>query len=116
MRITSYDEAAALDTQLWRIDVVLFNVIDGYIDGEYCTIGDGPHPFECYFDDLGEARAYAATFTRKDAEDALIQASNASGYDNVAVEVNELDGMNPGYVVACHEWMHGVDHRYWFDE
>ena len=120
MRITSYDEAEALGKQLWRIDVVLFNLYpqpDGTdaIEGEYCEIDGGPHPFECFFDDLDEAKEFAARFDRKAAENTLILAANVRPYDHVAVEVNELDGMEPGYVVASHDWLYGVKHEYWCD-
>lgn len=121
MRITSYDEAEALHRQLWRIDVVLFNLYpteDGTdeIEGEYCEIDGHPHPYECFFDDYDEAVKYAATFDRRAAENTLILASNDRDYDHVAIEVNELDGMEPGYVVASHDWLYGVRHEYWHDE
>ena len=113
MRIKSYDDAEALGRQLWRIDVVLFDLVNGEVYGEYCEINGYNHPFECFFDDLNEAKAYAATFDRKSAENTLIVASNDHDYEHLAIEVNELDGMEPGYVVACHDWLHGVDHEYW---
>ena len=113
MRYTDYDEAEALHKQLWRIDVVLFDLIGGEVSGEYCEIDGQGHPFECFFDDLDEAKRYAATFDRRAAENTLILASNDHDYENVAIEINELDGMEPGYVVACHDWLHGVDHEYW---
>lgn len=116
MRIVSYDEAEALDKQLWRIDVVVFNLYGTDIDGEYAEMDGGPHPFECFFDDLREAEEYAATFDRNMAEDTLVMCSNDGYWDNVAVEVNELNGMDPGYVVASHDWMHGCEHHYWHYE
>ena len=120
MRYTDYDEAEKHDGQLWRIDVVLFNVDHDYflgdqIDGEYCDMGGGFHPFECFFTDLDEAKAYAATFTADMAMHALDNNGNVGRYENVAVEVNELDEMDPGYVVACHEWYGGFRHEYWED-
>ena len=95
--------------------MVVYNVYrdpvfgDG-IDGEYCLMGDGCHPFECFFDDLSEATAYAKTFTWRMAQDAMILCKNEGYWDNVAVEVNELDRVDPGYVVMCREW-HGGEYE-----
>lgn len=122
MRYTDYDEAKALHRQLWRIDVVLFNFEqdiygnDVCMDGEYCLMGDGYHPFECFFDDEDEAVSYMETFTREMAQEALRDNENGRHFDHVAVEVNELEGMDPGMVVASVEWLYGTQKQYWHNE
>ena len=122
MRYTDYDEAEALHRQLWRIDVVLFNLepqedgTDLCMDGEYCLMEGGCHPFECFFDDRDEAVAYIGTFTSEMAQEALRDNENGRRFDHVAVEVNELNGMDPGMVVASVEWLYGYQRQYWHDE
>lgn len=122
MRYTDYDEAEALRRQLWRIDVVLFNFEqdedgnDVCMDGEYCIMKGGYHPFECFFDDRDEAVAYIGTFTSEMALDALHNNENELHFDHVAVEVNELEGMDPGLVIASVEWLYGTQMQYWNGE
>lgn len=122
MRYTDYDEAESLHKQLWRIDVVLFNLEhdeygnDVCIDGEYCVMSGGYHPYECFFDDKDEAVEYILDFTKDMAQEALRDNENGYHFDHVAVEVNELEGMDPGLVVASNEWLYGWYRRCWFDE
>lgn len=122
MRYTDYDEAEALHRQLWRIDVVLFNFEqdedgnDVCMDGEYCLMGGGCHPFECFFDDRDETIKYIDGFTQEMALEALRDNKNDHHFDHVAVEVNELEGMDPGLVIASHEWLLGHYFQYWHNE
>ena len=118
MRFTSYmkafDSCVRDPRPMYRIDVVMFNLVDGDIDGEYYECDGDSHPFECFFDDKVEAIAYIEGFTADMAQEAIRTATNRTKYENVAVEVNELDeGFNPGYVVAYGEWMGGTEHNWW---
>lgn len=126
MRYESYSKAERSCRRnprpFYRIDVVLFNLSpdeygnDVCIDGEYCIMKGGFHPFECFFDDKDEAVAYIEGFTKDMAQEALILSDNELDFDHVAVEVNELDGMDPGMVVASREWLFGCQLQYWYDD
>lgn len=121
--VSAHNDCVRNPRPMYRIDVVLFDFEaqeDGTnktIDGEYYECDGDSHPFEYIFDDRDEAVAYAKTFTREMAQEALRTNTNYSKFEHVAVEVNELDeGLNPGYVIACFDWLYGTDLDYWFDD
>lgn len=116
-------ECIARPKRMYRIDVVLFNLEpqeDGTnksVEGEYYERNGDCHPFECIFDDRDEAVAYIKTFTQEMAQDALRTSTNVLKYDHVAVEVNELDeSLDPGYVIACCDWLYGTQLDCWVNE
>lgn len=122
MRYESYDDAAkvaASGKKVFRIDVVLFNFVtddDGSesLDGEYYEKDGDVHPYECFFDDYWEAFGHVLGFTGEMARDALSDNTNGRAFENVSVELNELDeDMNPGYVTAYAEWIGGTERNVW---
>ena len=121
--IFAAQKAAALGKTIYRVDVVLFNLVasddgmDVTASGEYYVKDGDSHPFECAFDDYHEAVSYIDGFTSDMAQRALADNTCYTRYDHVAVELTELDeGLNPSRGVACREWLYGTQLNYWHGE
>ena len=109
--------------RLYRIDVVVFTTEiddDGtecLVDGEYWEDGFECHRFECFFDDLDEARTYAGYFT---ADMAMWAHTHGNGpkFDHVAVCISECSAdMVPwGGYCSTYDWMWGRKLEEWHDE